>query len=104
MFAEPIYLKAYQRGVFADAKTFCSLYSTGESPASQWPLPKSEAVAFVKDLAEEDELLLRRLVALAHAGAKNEWRHLNDALQRRSGVFLRAGVVRDQMRRVERSG
>jgi hypothetical protein len=101
MFAEPIYVKAYQRGVFAAAKAFCDRYSSGERPAAEWPFPKSEALAFVEDLAPADEVrLLRRLGALAYAGARNEWRLLNYALRRRSGIFLVPGARRTGMRNV----
>src|SRR5258707_7397606 len=89
MFAEPIYLRAYQRGVFAAAKTFCSLYATGEIPAKEWPLSRADALQFVMDLAPEKDPIAQRLAALAFAGARNEWRNLTDALQRRSGVFLK---------------
>ena len=99
MFAEPIYLKAYQRGVFAAARTFCQLYSNGERPPADWPYPKSDTTVFVSDLASDDERLLRRLVALAHAGAKAEWRHLTDALLRQSGIFLRPGAAAPGVRK-----
>jgi hypothetical protein len=91
MFAEGIYLKAYQRGVFAAAERFCDVYSEGHSPSGSWPFPKSEARSLVQDLAiDNDEIALRRLTALAYAGSRNEWRHLAEALRRRSGIFLRA--------------
>src|SRR5262245_35438964 len=94
MFAERIYLKAYQRGVFTAAEKFCSLYTEGRVPGGAWPFPKNEATALVKDLANVgDAVMIRRLTALAYAGARNEWRHLSEALRRRSGIFLRADVA-----------
>ncbi len=94
MFAERIYLKAYQRGVFTAAEKFCNLYTEGRAPTGTWPFPKSEATALVKDLVTPGEdILLRRLTALAYAGARNEWRHLTEALRRRSGIFLRVDVL-----------
>jgi hypothetical protein len=101
MFAEPIYLKAYQRGVFAAARTFCQLYSDGERPPADWPYPKSETTVFVSDLAPDNQRLLRRLVALAHAGAKAEWRHLTEALLRQSGIFLRPGATPPGVRKAD---
>jgi hypothetical protein len=92
MFAERIYLKAYQRGVFTAAEKFCSLYTEGRVPDGSWPFAKTEATTLVRDLAE-DGVMLRRLTALAYAGARNEWRHLSEALRRRSGIFLRVGAV-----------
>jgi hypothetical protein len=90
MFAERIYLKAYQRGVFTAAEKFCGLYTEGRIPGGAWPFPKTEATALVTDLAAVgDDIMLRRLTALAYAGARNEWRHLSEALRRRSGIFLR---------------
>src|SRR5215470_16016909 len=80
MFAEPIYVKAYQRGVFQAAKTFCDLYSRGHTPVREWPRARSEATSLVEDLAPCDETMLRRLTSLAHAGSKIEWRHLTEAL------------------------
>ena len=100
MFAEPIYVKAYQRGVFLAAEAFCNLCSGGGSPAREWPYSKSDAVAFVKDLASPtDDRLLRRLATLAYAGARNEWRHLSEASLRRSGVFSRADAPGRDLRR-----
>jgi hypothetical protein len=93
MFAERIYLKAYQRGVFAAAEKFCVLYAEGCIPAGGWPFPKSDASSLVRDLvAAGDQIMHRRLTALAYAGSRNEWRHLSEALRRRSGIFLRADV------------
>jgi len=90
MFAERIYLKAYQRGVFAAAEKFCILYSEGCVPGTAWPFPKSDASVLVRDLAGTgDHVMHRRLTALAYAGSRNEWRHLSEALRRRSGIFLR---------------
>jgi hypothetical protein len=101
MFAEPIYVKAYQRGVLLAAEVFCNVWSSGGSPAREWPYPKSDAIAFVKDLASPSEdRLLRRLATLAHAGARNEWRHLSDASLRRSGVFSRTDAPVRDLRRV----
>jgi hypothetical protein len=94
MFAERIYLKAYQRGVFTAAEKFCNLYTEGCVPSGAWPYPKTEAATLVKDLADDgDHILQRRLAALAYAGARNEWRHLSEALRRRSGIFLRVGAA-----------
>jgi hypothetical protein len=96
MFAERIYLKAYQRGVFAAAEKFCILYSEGCVPACAWPFPKSDASSLVRDLvATGDQIMLRRLTALAFAGSRNEWRHLSEALRRRSGIFLRVDAQSD---------
>ena len=90
MFAEPIYLKAYQRGVFAAAVQFCDLHSRGQRPPVAWPYTKSHARELVRDLASSnDEVGLRRLTAISYAGARNEWRHLGEALRHRSGIFLR---------------
>src|SRR4051812_7434311 len=94
MFAERIYLKAYQRGVFAAAEKFCIVYAEGGVPDGSWPFPKSDAWVLVKDLASlDDHVLQRRLTALAYAGSRNEWRHLSEALRRRSGIFLRADAL-----------
>jgi hypothetical protein len=94
MFAERIYLKAYQRGVFTAAEKFCSLYTEGLAPGGSWPFAKTEATTLVMDLAPAgDGVMLRRLTALAYAGARNEWRHLSEALRRRSGIFLRGCAV-----------
>jgi len=90
MFAERIYLKAYQRGVFAAAERFCVLYSEGCVPGTAWPFAKADASVLVRDLvATGDQIMHRRLTALAYAGSRNEWRHLSEALRRRSGIFVR---------------
>src|SRR5437868_4960647 len=101
MFAEPTYLRAYQRGVFAAARVFCIVYADGKTPAPAWPYPKAEATSLVADMAPAgDPRMQRRLATLAYAGARNEWRHLAQALRRQSGLFVRADAAYVSVRKL----